>query len=102
MAGNDDWAAIEALGSPQLQQLFVDDPERLARFSVDVAGLHFDFSKTHLTAEAVTAFEALCKKRDLAGRRYAMFAGEHINVTEDRPVEHTAERIAPAAVPQHA
>jgi glucose-6-phosphate isomerase len=72
--------------------LFAEDAERLKRFSLDVAGIHFDFAKTHLTAEMVTAFEALAKASDLAGKREAMFGGAHVNVTEDRPVEHTAER----------
>ena len=87
-----DWSTIEALPKQRLEQLFADDPERLSRFSLDVAGIHFDLSKTHLTPEAVTAFEALAKEADLAGKREAMFGGAHVNVTEDRPVEHTAER----------
>ncbi len=87
-----DWSAIEALPSPKLVDLFAADPNRLATFSLDVAGIHFDWSKTHLTADAMTAFAALAKQQDLAGKREAMFAGDHVNVTEDRPVEHTAER----------
>ena len=88
----DDWSSIEALPSPKLEELFAADPERLSRFSLDAAGIHFDWSKTHLTADAVTAFEALAKAKDLAGRRDALFGGQRINVTEDRPVTHTDER----------
>jgi glucose-6-phosphate isomerase len=87
-----DWSAIEALPQMRLEQLFADDSGRLDRLSLDVAGIHFDWSKTHLTADAITAFEALAKAQDLAGKREAMFGGSHVNVTEDRPVEHTAER----------
>jgi glucose-6-phosphate isomerase len=87
-----DWSEIEALPSPKLLDLFAEDEGRLDRFSLDVAGIHFDWSKTHLTADAVAAFERLAKASDLAGKRDAMFAGEHVNVTEDRPVEHAAER----------
>lgn len=87
-----DWSTIEALPQATLTQLFAADPQRLSRLSLDVAGIHFDFAKTHLTADLVAAFEALAKARDLDGRREAMFAGRNINVTEDRPVEHTAER----------
>ncbi len=87
-----DWTAIEALPSPKLTELFDQDGERLSKFSLDVAGIHFDWSKTHLTTEAVDAFAALARAQDLAGKRDAMFGGEHVNVTEDRPVEHTAER----------
>jgi len=87
-----DWTRIEALPSPKLTDLFDQDPERLSRFSLDVAGMHFDWSKTHLTADAVAAFEALANDAGLSARRDAMFGGAHVNVTEDRPVEHTAER----------
>ncbi|WP_457312360.1 glucose-6-phosphate isomerase [Sphingomonas sp. UYAg733] len=87
-----DWTAIEALPAATLKSLFADDPDRLARFSADVAGLHFDWSKTHLTAGAVSAFEALAKAQGLAAKREALFAGEAINLTEGRAVEHTAER----------
>ena len=87
-----DWSTIEALPKERLEALFAADPERLAKLTLDVAGIHFDWSKTHLTADAVAAFEALAKDMDLAGKREAMFGGQHVNVTEDRPVEHTAER----------
>lgn len=87
-----DWSTIEALPQERLEALFAKDPDRLKRLSLDVTGIHFDWSKTHLTAEALTAFEALAKSVDLAGKREAMFAGANVNVTEDRPVEHTAER----------
>lgn len=92
-----DWSAIEALPNAKLIELFEADPDRLARFSLDVAGIHFDFSKTHLTADAVAAFEALARTRDLAGKRDALFAGQHVNVTEDRPVTHIEERGEGAA-----
>jgi glucose-6-phosphate isomerase len=87
-----DWSTIEALPSPRLTDLFRDDPDRLSRFSLDVAGIHFDWSKTHLTAGAVAAFAALADAQGLARRRDALFAGEHVNVTENRPVTHAAER----------
>ncbi len=87
-----DWSKIEALPATKLTDLFANDPERLATLSLDVAGIHFDWSKTHLTADAIAAFADLAKAQDLAGKREAMFAGEIVNVTEGRAVEHTAER----------
>lgn len=87
-----DWSAIEALVPPRLEQLFAEDDGRVGRLSLDVAGIHFDWSKTHLTRDGIAAFEALAKTQDLAGKREAMFAGRHVNVTEDRAAEHTAER----------
>lgn len=87
-----DWTPIEILERATLEALFAADPDRLSRFSVDVAGLHFDFSKTHLTVDAVTAFENIARAQDLAGKREALFRGEKVNVTEGRAAEHTAER----------
>ena len=87
-----DWSAIEALPPVKLVDLFAQDPDRLSRLSLDVAGIHFDWSKTHLTADAIAAFEALAKAQDLAGKRDALFGGAVVNVTEGRSVEHTAER----------
>src|SRR3546814_3226301 len=82
-----DWSAIDALDPPRLAALFAEDEDRVARFSVDVAGLHFDWSKTHLTHAAVQAFAALAKAQDLAGKREALFAGKPVNVTEARAAD---------------
>lgn len=87
-----DWHAIESLDPPRLDALFAADSDRLTRFSIDVAGLHFDWSKTHLTSEAVAAFEALAKAKGFAAHREALFAGEPVNATESRAAEHGAER----------
>ncbi|MBX9815396.1 MAG: glucose-6-phosphate isomerase [Proteobacteria bacterium SG_bin5] len=94
------WDAIAALDRATLQALFAADPDRLKRLTLDVAGIHFDWSKTHLTAAALATFEQLARERDLAGKREALFAGAPINATEDRAAEHSAERGegAPEAV----
>ncbi len=92
-----DWSRIEALEQPALSDLFAADANRVSALSVDVAGIHFDFSKTHLDADAIAAFEALAKDMRLAAKRDALFAGEIVNVTEGRAVEHTAERGEGAA-----
>ncbi|MBX9882180.1 MAG: glucose-6-phosphate isomerase [Sphingomonas sp.] len=86
------WDAITALAPDRLDALFAADPDRLQRLTLDVAGIHFDWSKTHLTAEALAAFEALAKERDLAAKREALFAGAAVNATEGRAAEHSAER----------
>ena len=87
-----DWTAIEALPAARLIDLFDQDADRLSKLSLDVAGIHFDWSKTHLTTDAIAAFEALAKAQGLAAKREALFSGAAINVTEGRAVEHTAER----------
>ncbi len=87
-----DWTAIEALPRTPLKDLFAADANRLAALTTDVAGIHFDFSKTHLDAAALDAFAALAKSAGFAAKREALFAGDIVNVTEGRAVEHTAER----------
>jgi glucose-6-phosphate isomerase len=86
------WAAIRALSVPDLRSLFAAEPDRLAQQVVKVAGLRVDFAKTHLTVESQAAFVAVAEAVDFAGSRASLFAGEAINVTEGRAVEHTAER----------
>lgn len=87
-----DWSPIRDLPRQTLAQLFEGDANRVATLSADVAGIHFDWSKTHLTPQAVQAFATLADQMELAAKRDALFAGEAINVTEGRAVEHTAQR----------
>jgi glucose-6-phosphate isomerase len=87
-----DWSRVEALKPPKLTELFSADPGRVQRLSADVAGIHFDWSKTHLDADALAAFDALARDAGLAAKRDALFAGEAVNTTEGRAATHTAER----------
>ncbi len=92
-----DWTAIEALSATTLAELFEAEPDRVAQLSLDVAGLHFDFSKTHLSADALTAFARLAHDAGLSAKRDALFAGKVVNPSEGRAAEHTAERGEGAA-----
>jgi len=87
-----DWSKIKTLAPQRLDALFAADGERLAKFSLDVAGIHFDWSKTHLTADSVAAFSDIAGTMGFTAKRDALFAGEVVNVTEGRAVEHSAER----------
>jgi glucose-6-phosphate isomerase len=86
------WTRLDAAPQPTLKALFDTEPDRLARLSLDEAGLHFDFSKTHLSQETLAAFLQLAGESGLAARRDALFAGEIVNPSEGRAAEHTAER----------
>jgi len=86
------WAALEAIESRTLKDLFAAESDRLERLAIDEAGIRFDFSKTHLSAAHLDAFRALADAADFAGRRDALFAGEIVNPTEGRAAEHSAER----------
>ncbi|MBX9642998.1 MAG: glucose-6-phosphate isomerase [Novosphingobium sp.] len=89
------WQALEALPKRALRELFADKA-RLDRWSskLDLPGgaVRFDWSKTHLDADNAAAFLKLAEAVGFAQKRGAMFAGEVINVTEGRAVEHTALR----------
>jgi glucose-6-phosphate isomerase len=86
------WHEIKSIVVPDLRGLFEEDADRLGKQVIEESGLRFDFSKTHLTDGYLAAFEELAQAVDFNGKRAAMFAGEEINVTEGRAVEHTAER----------
>ena len=88
----DAWKMLEEMAPTSLRDLFASEPDRLARLSLDDAGLHFDFSKTHLSRAAIDAFLDLGESTGLAARRDAMFAGGIVNPSEGRAAEHGAER----------
>jgi len=88
----DAWKTIEKHPLKRLDALFSAEPDRLSRFARDLAGLYFDWSKTHLDAALVQAFSGLAEEQGLAAARDALFAGEIVNVTERRPADHLAER----------
>ncbi|KFF31485.1 glucose-6-phosphate isomerase [Bifidobacterium bombi] len=75
-----------------LKQWFADDPERVEKLSFDAADLHFDLSKDLIKPETLKLFADLAKAVKLDERTKQMYSGEHINVTEDRAVLHTALR----------
>jgi glucose-6-phosphate isomerase len=91
------WAALQHhhrdLHGLHLRELFARNPDRLGPLVVEAAGVYADFSKHRVTAETVAHLTALARERELESCREAMFRGEHINVTEDRAVLHTALRM---------
>ena len=89
-----DRTAAEA-GATRIDQQFAADPDRLARMSVEAAGLYLDLSKQSWTKAGFEACLDLARASDVEGRRAALFAGEAVNLTEGRAVLHPALR-APA------
>ena len=80
-----------------LRELFASDPTRGDRLNIEVGDLYVDYAKHRLNDETLTKLFALARRADVEGLRDAMWAGEHINVTEDRAVLHIALR-APKGV----
>jgi len=92
----DAWRTLHELSdgfTPDLRRWFADEPERPATLSYSAADLHVDLSKSLLTPEVLAALLDLAGQVGVAERRDAMLGGEHINVTEDRAVLHTALRL---------
>ena len=94
--GTNAWNTLEALHSSftsDLRAWFAADPERAARFTFTAGDLHVDLSKNLINGAVLHALVELADQVGLEERRDAMFDGEHINVTEDRAVLHTALRL---------
>ena len=91
------WAAVEdlvpSIGETTLRELFAADPERGRRMSVTAGDLHVDLSKHLVNDEIFSALIELADAAHLPAQRAAMFRGDHINTTENRPVLHTALRL---------
>ena len=89
------WDKLDQLADtfePDLRKMFADDPERTKKFTFQAADLHVDLSKNLVCPTLVGHLLALAEQTGVADLRNRMFAGEHINVTEDRAVLHTALR----------
>ena len=78
--------------SPNFRERFAADPARAERYTVSAGDLFVDLSKNYLDEEILANLLKLAEEVNVAGRRQAMYSGEHINVTEDRAVLHTALR----------
>jgi glucose-6-phosphate isomerase len=95
------WQALrrhhEAVQDLHLRELFAEDAARVDRLSLEAAGIHADLSKHRVTEETMRLLVALADERGVAVRRDAMFRGEHVNVSEDRPALHVALRMPRAA-----
>ncbi|NUW34298.1 glucose-6-phosphate isomerase [Nonomuraea sp. SMC257] len=96
-----EWAALgkhhEELAGRHLRELFAEDPGRAERMTLTAGDLFLDYAKHRATGETIDLLVALAERAGLRERIDAMFSGEHINVSEDRAVLHTALRLPPGA-----
>ncbi|MCG7249052.1 glucose-6-phosphate isomerase [Corynebacterium striatum] len=90
------WTALEQLFQEKknlnLRELFAADASRATTLTFDAAGLHVDLSKNLVDTDVLAALVDVARAADVEGSRDAMFAGEHLNNTENRAVLHTALR----------
>ena len=91
------WRALSAhagsMKTRHLRDIFHADPDRGTRLRLEAVGWYFDYSKNLVTDETLALLLQLARESGVAERRDAMFAGEHINVSEDRAVLHVALRM---------
>ncbi|MGV0998167.1 MAG: glucose-6-phosphate isomerase [Fluviibacter sp.] len=90
------WARLsqarDRLANTHLRELFATDAQRFQNFSRQTHDLLLDFSKQRLDGEVLNALVALAEATDVSGWRERLFAGEPINVSEERAVLHPALR----------
>jgi glucose-6-phosphate isomerase len=91
-----EWKALAdhfvELRDVHLRQLFADDPTRGETMTLEVGDLYLDYSKHRVTTQTIELLIALARRAGVESLRDAMFAGQKINVTEDRAVLHVALR----------
>ena len=96
-----EWQALathyDKISTTHLRELFADDPERADRMTGEAADLVVDYSKQRATDESLRLLFDLARAAKVEQHRDAMFAGEHINTTEDRAVLHVALRMPPGS-----
>src|SRR5258708_6055157 len=96
MTRSEAWGGMEEhqkqIAGRAMRDLFGSDAQRFARLSLRLGDLLFDYSKNRITDETLRLLRDLARACDVEGRRDRMFAGQRINVTENRPVLHVALR----------
>jgi glucose-6-phosphate isomerase len=86
---NEHW---QEMGGVHMRDLFARDPERFARFSLQLDEILLDYSKNRITERTMALLVDLARQAQLAQTIEAMFTGEKINITEGRAVLHVALR----------
>lgn len=99
LTASPEWRALvqhaAATKEVHLRELFAADPSRSTSFSRTELDILFDFSRQRVTVETLRLLASLADSRNLRSRIEAMFGGEKINITENRPALHVALRNKP-------
>ncbi len=82
----------DEISKQHLREMFASDPDRGSRLTLEALGIYLDYSKNRVSDETMSLLRRLADESDLRARIDAMFAGEKINVTENRAVLHVALR----------
>jgi glucose-6-phosphate isomerase len=91
-----EWQALKAhqkqIVTQYMRDWFATDPIRFARFSLQMGGILLDYSKNRITQETMDLLSRLAEATQLSAKIEALFDGQIINTTENRPALHTALR----------
>ena len=91
------WNALQRhhdqIATKDLREFFAEDPARGSELTVSVGDLYIDYSKHRVTRETLSLLLDLARAANLERHRDDMFAGVHINTSEDRAVLHVALRM---------
>lgn len=90
------WKKLEKLAqetsNDRIADYFNTDPKRFEKMSLRLGELFLDFSKNRINDKVMAALIDLAEHSSLRQRRAQMFSGDIVNITEKRPVLHTALR----------
>lgn len=75
-----------------LSEMFAGDPQRLDKFSLEASHIFYDYSKQRITEEILELLIKLAEEKNLQTKIDDLFAGKHVNKTENRPALHTELR----------
>jgi len=90
------WLALkqhyDEIKQVHMRELFEEDNERFAKFSLYFNDIVYDYAKNRITDETVSLLLKLAEQAALPEWIERLFAGDAINHTEHRAVLHTALR----------
>ena len=90
------WQALQShfaeVKDLHMRDLFDQDNARFEKFSTQMDDILLDFSKNRMTDETFQLLCNLARESGVEGWRDQMFSGLEINISEYRPVLHTALR----------
>jgi glucose-6-phosphate isomerase len=95
------WAALDAAAdrarARRIASLFAAEPGRLARLTLEAAGLTLDLSKQPWSLPDLAELLGLARAAGVETARGRLLAGEIVNSSERRPALHVALRAPPGA-----
>ena len=95
------WLELQAhqpvMAQQHLRELFAQDQQRFAKFSLQFNDILLDYSKHPVSVESVNLLLALARQQGLEDWIARLFRGEKINNTENRAALHSALRASGSA-----